>query len=81
VWFVSAGNSGFTALIDPYGRITASIPLMEKTYCIGDIDTSTNTVTVYRRAGDSLLYTAFLFLGILSVMIVFRTYTEKRMVS
>jgi len=81
VWFVSAGNSGFTALIDPYGRITASIPLMEKTYCIGDIDSSTNTVTLYRRAGDSLLYMAFLFLGILSVIIVYRTYTEKRRMS
>ena len=81
VWFVSAGNSGFTALIDPYGRITASIPLMEKTYCIGDIDSSTNTVTLYRRAGDSLLYMAFIFLGILSVIIVYRTYTEKRRMS
>lgn len=69
VWFVSAGNSGFTALIDPYGRVTSSVPLMEKTYCVGDIDLSMNTITVYRRCGDIILYASFIFLIVLCAIV------------
>ncbi|MGQ9843015.1 MAG: apolipoprotein N-acyltransferase [Spirochaetota bacterium] len=69
VWFVSAGNSGFTALIDPYGRVTSSIPLMKKTYCVGSIDLSLNAVTVYRTYGDSILYISFAFLIVLCAIV------------
>ncbi len=81
IWFVSAGNSGFTALIDPYGRITTSVPLMEKTYCVGEMDITQNTKTVYRYIGDSLLYISFAFVCILLAIVTgkrFLTMKRKR---
>ncbi|MGB4269323.1 MAG: apolipoprotein N-acyltransferase [Spirochaetota bacterium] len=69
IWFVSAGNSGFTALIDPYGRITTSVPLMQKTYCVGDMDLSMNTGTVYRLCGDVILYIAWVFIFVLCAIV------------
>jgi len=59
-WFYSAGNTGFTAFIDPYGRIVSSIPLMKQMYCIGNIDFSLNHDTPYLVIGDMLLYAAIL---------------------
>ncbi len=70
VWFVSAGNSGLTALIDPYGRVTQSIPLMEKTYCVGDIDVSMNTSTLYRSIGDGILYVSFAFVFVVCAIVI-----------
>lgn len=81
IWFVSAGNSGFTALIDPYGRITTSVPLMKKTYCVGDMDLSMNTGTVYRLCGDVILYVAWAFILVLCAIVTankLNTYKRKR---
>ncbi|MEJ5361809.1 MAG: apolipoprotein N-acyltransferase [Spirochaetota bacterium] len=73
IWFVSAGNSGFTALIDPYGRITISVPLMKKTYCVGDMDLSMNTSTVYRLCGDVILYLVWVFILVLCAIVTGNT--------
>ncbi|MCX8122859.1 MAG: apolipoprotein N-acyltransferase [Spirochaetes bacterium] len=78
IWFVSAGNSGFTALIDPYGRVTSWVPLMKKTYCVGDIDLSKNTSTLYRRCGDSILYISFAFLIVLWAIVIGNTLIAKK---
>lgn len=78
IWFVSAGNSGFTALIDPYGRVTASVPLMKKTYCVGDMDFSMNTSTLYRRCGDSVLYLSFAFLLVLCAIVIGNILIAKK---
>jgi apolipoprotein N-acyltransferase len=72
IWFASAGNSGYTALVDPMGRVTSSIPILEKGYLTGDIDFSLNRATFYSKAGDLVLYLALAFLAALSVAILIR---------
>lgn len=72
IWFASAGNSGYTALVDPLGRVTSSIPILEKGYLTGDIDFSLNRATFYSKAGDLVLYLALAFLAALSVAILIR---------
>lgn len=67
-WFYSAGNTGFTAFIDPYGRVETSIPLMKKMYCVGNIDFSMNHETLYLVIGDVLLYLAILFVLITAII-------------
>ena len=49
IWYLRAGNTGYTAFIDPYGRIRKSIPIVNKGYLAGDIDFSLNHRTVYSR--------------------------------
>ncbi|HOW82899.1 MAG TPA: apolipoprotein N-acyltransferase [Spirochaetota bacterium] len=58
VWYVRAGNDGFTALIDPYGRIRSSMPILMQGHVTGDIDFSLNRDTFYTRCGDLVLYAA-----------------------
>ncbi len=58
VWYVRAGNTGYTAVIDPMGRRVASLPIWEKRYLIADLDFSMNRRTVYSAAGDVILYLA-----------------------
>jgi apolipoprotein N-acyltransferase len=73
LWSVRAGNTGFTAVIDPYGRVTSSIPILTRGYALGDLDFSMNHDTFYSRHGFLiqiffLALTAALFIrhGILS---------------
>ena len=68
-WFYSAGNTGYTAFIDPYGRITSSIPLMVKDYCTGDVNFALNHETVYLVTGDVILYLAIMLAGALGIVI------------
>lgn len=64
IWMVRAGNDGFSAFIDPYGRITASMPMLQKGAFTGDIDFSLNHDTFYSRYGcfiqAFLVFAAFL---------------------
>ncbi|MCL1911526.1 MAG: apolipoprotein N-acyltransferase [Leptospirales bacterium] len=65
VWLVRVGNSGFSALVDPYGRITASMPILRKGSFTGDMDFSLNRSTFYSNYGRyiqaGLLVLAFAF--------------------
>lgn len=70
IWFVSAGNTGYSALVDPYGRITASIPILKPGYLAGDLDFSLNHATVYSSVGDVILYASILFVIILTSIAV-----------
>nr|HPJ37261.1 apolipoprotein N-acyltransferase [Spirochaetota bacterium] len=74
IWFARAGNTGYTTLIDPYGRITASMPILQQGYCAGDMDFSLNRRTVYSLFGDLFSYGAFLFLGCLGGIVLFRRF-------
>jgi apolipoprotein N-acyltransferase len=65
IWFVSASNSGYTALIDPCGRVVRSIPRESRGYLIADMDFGLNRRTVYSRCGDVILYLAAAFLLVL----------------
>ena len=68
VWLVRVGNSGFSALVDPYGRVTASMPILQKGSFTGDIDFSLNRGTFYSRYGGYmqgiLLGLAFAFFAV-----------------
>jgi apolipoprotein N-acyltransferase len=65
IWYLRAGNTGYTAFIDPYGRIRKSIPILKKGYCVGDIDFSLNHRTLYDTIGDAFLYAAIAFVLVL----------------
>ena len=62
IWFVSAGNTGYTALVNPYGCVTESIPILRQGYLVGDLDFSLNHTTLYSEYGDVILYAAIAFL-------------------
>jgi apolipoprotein N-acyltransferase len=68
VWYLRAGNTGFTTIIDPYGRIVKSIPILTKNYMIGDIDFNLNHETFYEKFGDWFLYLNFIFLAVVLVL-------------
>ncbi|HPB81515.1 MAG TPA: apolipoprotein N-acyltransferase [Spirochaetota bacterium] len=72
IWFARAGNTGYTVLIDPYGRITASMPILRQGYCAGDMDFRLNRVTVYSLLGDVFSYGMFIFLGALFGILGYR---------
>jgi len=50
-WVLRATNTGITAVIDPMGRVTASIPANQAAALDADFGTSTDT-TFYTRYGD-----------------------------
>lgn len=64
IWMVRAGNDGVTAIIDPGGRVTASLPILKKSYLTGEIDTSQNVETFYSKYGDLILFAALIFIGV-----------------
>jgi apolipoprotein N-acyltransferase len=68
IWYLRAGNTGYTVFIDPYGRIRNSIPILKKGYLVGDIDFSLNHETVYSVIGDLFLYIAMAFIGALAII-------------
>jgi apolipoprotein N-acyltransferase len=68
IWFISASNTGITVLVDPYGRITHSIPRLDKGYLVSDINFDLNHKTFYAEYGDIILYAAMIFLFIIAVI-------------
>lgn len=50
-WLARADNTGISAIIDPYGRVTASTPIFQTTALVGDIQPLT-ILTFYTRYGD-----------------------------
>ncbi len=61
LWYVRAGNTGFSTLIDPYGRIRRSIPILKEGYLTGGMDFSQNHRTFYTRYGDVIFYLVLVF--------------------
>ncbi len=49
-WMVVSSTSGLTQIIDPYGKRTASLPLMDDGVLIGEIGRRQN-LTIYTRVG------------------------------
>ncbi len=70
IWYLRAGNTGYTAIIDPYGRIVKSIPILKKSYMVGDVDFDLNHETFYEKFGDWFLYLNFIFIGIVMMLFV-----------
>ncbi len=69
-WVVRAGNTGFSSVIDPYGRTVASMPILTKGFFAGDMDFDLNHRTLYAAAGDVFSYLVFLFVGVLAAGLV-----------
>ena len=67
LWVVRAGNTGYTTLIDPYGRVTASIPILRQGHLVGDMDFGLNHSTFYGRAGDLFFYIVLVFISLVAV--------------
>jgi len=76
LWMVRAGNTGVSAIIDPAGRITASMPILKKGSFTGSIDVSLNRETIYEKAGDVILYIASLFISAIIVISALRRRPE-----
>ncbi len=77
-WMIRAGNTGFSSVIDPYGRVIASMPILTKGYFAGDVDFSLNRTTFYSRAGDVFSYIVFGFVLILAIFyFISRIKTKK----
>ena len=72
IWFISASNTGITALIDPFGRIVKTIPRLEKGYLVAGISFGLNHKTFYSEYGDILLYASMIFLSVICVLIIFK---------
>jgi apolipoprotein N-acyltransferase len=70
IWYLRAGNTGYTAFIDPYGRIRKSIPILKKGFLVSEIDFSLNHRTLYSLIGDAFLYLVMAFcIAIVGVMV------------
>ncbi|GEM88211.1 apolipoprotein N-acyltransferase [Meiothermus granaticius] len=50
-WLLRAGNDGVTAIVDPYGRVTAQIPQHQAGFLVGTF-ASLQGQTLYVRLGD-----------------------------
>jgi apolipoprotein N-acyltransferase len=51
-WYIRAGNTGVTTVIDPKGRYKEDLPILSKGFITADINTGLNRVTLYSRIGD-----------------------------
>lgn len=72
-WVIRAGNTGQTAFINPFGRLTASIPILNKGYLASSADLSLSRATFYTHAGDVFaLLCVFVFLLVAVLMLVRR---------
>jgi apolipoprotein N-acyltransferase len=68
IWFISASNTGITALVNPYGRIVHSIPRLEKGFLVSDINFDLNHKTFYSEYGDIILYMAMFFIFVIALV-------------
>ncbi len=70
VWYLRAGNTGYTAMIDPLGRNRRDIPILKKGFLTGDVDFSMNRSTAYVATGDAVLYLSLAFLAALGGILI-----------
>ncbi len=77
IWYVRAGNTGLTAIIDPSGRIVKSIPLLTKGYLSGSLDFKMNRKTFFASNGDVFFFIIAAFLGVLFSILLFRVIKRK----
>jgi len=75
-WLLRATNTGYTAAIDPFGRVVAGIPRKVRTSLDAPYALNDNT-TFYTRHGDWFAYAcAIIFLGAVLVRILRRPSTS-----
>jgi apolipoprotein N-acyltransferase len=77
IWYVRAGNTGKSAVIDPYGRVRATMPIVTSGSFVGDIDFTLNHITPYFIMGDTVFYISALFIFALIALTAARTIMVK----
>ena len=70
-WFIRVGNTGYTAAIDPYGRVKKELPILGKNYLVTGLDFSLNHSTFYNKYGDLFLFINFTFILFLLIRCFF----------
>ncbi len=76
IWFICAGNTGITSLVDPCGRIIDAIPRLEKGFLISEMNFDRNRRTFYSVYGDIVLYAAMIFIFALIIILPFRVLPD-----
>lgn len=77
LWMIRAGNTGASAIIDPSGKVRASMPILKKGSFSGSIDVSLNRATIYEKTGDLILYVASLFIFVIIVISALRKRPDR----
>ncbi len=75
---VRSTNSGFTAVVDPYGRILDSLPLFEEAYLCARIPIYQWQETVYSRYTNWFVHLILIFMAFVCVRAALRTKKESR---
>ncbi|MDI6704360.1 MAG: apolipoprotein N-acyltransferase [bacterium] len=68
-FLVRAGNTGISAIINPYGKVERILPIFKKNILIGNISLN-STPTFYTRYGDVFSYSS-LGLSLISIIYIF----------
>jgi len=72
-------NTGITAMIDPYGRITASLPLGTQGILDVGLPKALKDITLYSQYGEDVVL-ILIFLSILSILMLRRWNNKKKSV-
>ncbi|HOF34265.1 MAG TPA: apolipoprotein N-acyltransferase [Spirochaetota bacterium] len=78
LWYVRAGNSGKSALINPEGKITAEMPILKRGSFAAAADFSENRKTLYSKFGDSFLFLYFFACIMLLIFSLIKTKLAER---
>lgn len=60
-YYVRAGNSGLSFILDPYGRIIQSMPIKTQGFFVGKIYLKNNAKTFYTKYGDVFVWGVLFF--------------------
>jgi len=75
IWMARAGNTGVTAIIDPFGRVQSEIPILVESQLTGSMDFSLNRDTFYSKYGNPL---GSILMGVTGLLIVFYLFRVSR---
>lgn len=78
LYYVRCGNTGFTTVVDPYGRIMKSLPLFKKGYMIEHLDFSQNHKTVYSVVGNMFVLFCAVFVLFVSANTEYKLLKKQR---
>jgi len=79
VWMVRAGNTGVTAIVDPFGRVQAKLPIWVNAQLTGSLDFSLNRTTFYSKYADIFEPLFMGLTGLLIAFFLFRVVRKRRL--
>lgn len=75
--FVRVGNTGYTAVIDPLGRVTHSMPILTRGAMVGEVDFSLNRETLYTRLGDLVFPAGYAIVLIFAALTFYSSWRSR----